>query len=68
MKNSIKLGKCLKVGDTVRDWMFQPRTITHFTKHPGLDSASARIAHSGDWRMTVFNDDFYEIFIKKQTS
>jgi hypothetical protein len=49
-------GSELKAGDVLKTWSGL-KTITHFTDHPGLRGEAARIAWSGDWGMTVFDNE-----------
>ena len=62
------LGKNLALGDVLFTWS-GPRTITHFESHPGLTREgvhySARIACSGDWCITVFDDELCEAFARE---
>jgi len=50
----------LVVGDVLQLWG-ESRTITGFASHPGLDREGkhhkARVALSGDWGMTCFDDE-----------
>lgn len=62
-----KLGRNLVVGDVLETWgSSHARTITHFEPHPGLFAYgafhSARVACSGEWGMTVFDDDYMEVW------
>jgi len=61
-----KLGRDLVVGDCLDTWC-GAKTITHFEVHPGLTDGlgvfhSARIACSGEWGMTIFDDDWEDVF------
>ena len=60
-----KLGRDLKVHDVLLTWSGD-KTITHFKPHPGLETQgklhTARIACSGRWEMTVFDDEMHEVF------
>lgn len=64
MKQKI-LGADLKVGDVLDTWC-GAKTITSFDEHPGLHAwgefYTARIAVSGDWAMTVFDEDHISIY------
>ena len=52
-------GSDLKVGDVVICGGNQSRTITGFDSHPGLGKSTARILCSGDYRITLFDDESY---------
>ena len=56
-----KYGKDLVVGDVLIAWDGRSRTITHFSSHPGLGQHTARIAHSGDWAVTVFDSEICSV-------
>lgn len=47
----------LVIGDVLQQWGGDTKTITHFEDHPGLDEHTARVACSGDWGITIFDDD-----------
>lgn len=60
-KSRKKTGADLAVGD-VLEFLGKYHTITHFETHPGLTMPSgihfpARVACSGDWKITVFDDE-----------
>ena len=59
-----KTGAELVVGDVITGISDESRTITGFEEHPGVWHAhgkhySARVAKSGDWGITIFDDDLY---------
>ena len=55
-----KRGRDLELGDVVICGG-ESRTITGFDSHPGLRESTARILCSGDYRITLFDDEFYRL-------
>lgn len=59
-----KEGKEVKVGDVLRV-LSMDHTITHFEDHPGLTRDGthypARVACSGEWGCTLFDDDSWRL-------
>lgn len=53
------LGKNLVVGDVVICGGKEARTITGFESHPGLRDKTARVLKSGDFGITVFDDEHF---------
>jgi len=64
-----KLGADLVAGDVLATWDGS-HTITGFAAHPGLEAYgkfhSARVAVSGDWAITIFDDEHYEVVNPKE--
>mgnify|MGYP003451517858 FL=1 len=58
IKDGWKKGRDITAGDVLVTWT-EYKTITHFEDHPGLREHTARVAYSGDWGITIFDDDLY---------
>ena len=53
-----KRGKELVIGEVVSCGQ-QSRTITAFEPHDGLNGLTARVLKSGDYGITIFDDDLF---------
>ena len=58
-------GKEIKRGDVVK-CVGGTKTITHLTPHPGFKGMPAKVAWSGDWCITLFDDDVLTVFATKE--
>ena len=59
-KPESKRGRELEVGD-VMTYFGESHTITGFGEHPGLDGSTARVLNSGEFGITVFDDDLFRL-------
>jgi hypothetical protein len=60
-----KLGAELRPGDVLKA-LGGTYTITHLRDHPGPSEHRARVAYSGDWSMTVFDEDYYTVILLQE--